>query len=294
VSTVPEPAVFERRAPGINGPEGVAVDGSGRVYGGGADGVVRRLEADGKLSEFAKVSDGQLGGLAFDRDDNLFVCDGFTGRVVKVTPSGRVSAFAEHVGASRLHVPNFPAFDASGDLWVSDSFDRPLSAIDFAAEYRALRPAGRLVRFAADGRGEVVAQGMFMPNGLAIDPDEQWIYVLQTTTHNCVRLRLEAPAAGSEPYGPDLGGGPDGMAFAATGQLVITMPAERRVVMLGRDGSLQTLAEDETGETLPFPTNCAFGGEDLRDLYVANMHADYLPALRLDRAGHPLVNQRPR
>jgi gluconolactonase len=294
VSTLPEPAVFKRRALGINGPEGVAVDGFGRVYGGGADGVVRRLEADGKLSEFAKVSDGQLGGIAFDRDDNLFVCDGFAGRVVKVTPSGRVGVFAEHVGASRLQVPNFPVFDAGGELWLTDSFDRPLAAIDFAAESRVPRPAGRLVRFAVDGRGEVAADGMFMPNGLAIDPDEQWIYVLQTTKHNCVRLRLDAPMAGSEPYGPDLGGGPDGMAFDSAGRLIITMPAERRVVMLGRDGSLQTLAEDETGETLPFPTNCAFGGEDHRDLYVANMHADYLPALRLEEPGHPLVNQRPR
>jgi sugar lactone lactonase YvrE len=283
---------FLRLAPGIRGPEGVAVDRAGNVYGGGADGVIRRLSPDGTLSELAKVSDGQLGGLAFDRDDNLFVCDGFTGRVVKVTPRGHVSVFAEFAGSARLHVPNFPVFDEGGDLWVSNSFDRPLSEIDFAAEHREPRPAGTLVRLRPEGSGEVVCDGMFMPNGLAIDPGERWIYVLQTTLQNCVRLPLDAPGGEPEPYGPSLGGGPDGMAFDAEGDLVITMPGERRLVVLGRDGSLRTLAEDPDGETLPFPTNCAFAGPDFQDLHVANMHADHLPTIRMDRPGHPLFNRR--
>jgi gluconolactonase len=293
MSALVEPGVFRRLAPGIRGPEGVAIDRAGNVYGGGSDGVIRRLSPDGGLSELAKVSDGQLGGLAFDRADNLFVCDGFAGRVVKVTPTGHVSVFAEWAGGARLHVPNFPVFDAGGDLWVSDSFDRPLLEIDFAAEHREPRPAGTLVRLGPDGRGEVVLRGMYMPNGLAIDPEEEWLYVLQTTLRNCVRLPLGGGVR-TEPerYGPDLGGGPDGMAFDAAGDLVITLPSERRLVVLGRDEVVHTLVEDPDGETLPFPTNCAFGGSGFQDLYVANMHADHLPAIRLDRPGHPLLNRR--
>lgn len=292
MSVVVESDAFRRVAPGINGPEGVAIDRDDNVYGGGADGVIRRLAPDGTLSELARVSAGQLGGLAFDRKDNLFVCDGFNGRVARVTRGGHVSVFAEWAGSTRINVPNFPAFDADGNLWVSNSFDRPLSEIDFPAEYATPRPAGNLVRFGPDGRGEVVVESMYMPNGLAIGPGEEWLYVLQTTRQDCVRLRLGEAAPTPERYGPPLGGGPDGMAFDAGGDLVITMPGERRLVALAPDGSLRTLAEDPDGELLPFPTNCAFGGPGFQDLYIASMHADHLATIWHDRPGHPLYNRR--
>lgn len=281
---------FRRLGRGINGPEGVAVDRDGNVYGGGADGVVRRLERDGRLTGLARVSDGQLGGLAFDREDTLFVCDGFNGRVMRVTRAGAVSVFAEWAGGHRLHVPNFPVFDAAGDLWVTNSFDRPIAQLDFPAEYAQPRPAGTLVRLRPDGRGEVVVDALYMPNGLAIDPAEEWLYILQTTRRDCVRLRLGETVP--EPFAADLPGGPDGMAFAADGTLFVTMPAERLLVELKADGSATTLLADEAGELLPFPTNCAFGGPGFEDLYVASMHADHLPAVHLGRQGHPLYNRR--
>jgi len=182
--------------------------------------------------------------------------------------------------------------DAGGDLWVSNSFDRPLSEIDFEAEHRDPRPAGSLVRLRPDGRGEVVIDGMYMPNGLAIDPSEQWLYVLQTTLQTCVRLRLGSARPYLQDYGPPLGGGPDGMAFDVAGELVITIPDQHRLVALDRSGSLRTLAEDRDGTLLPFPTNCAFGGDGFRDLYVANMNSDHLPVIRHRRPGHPLYNRR--
>jgi gluconolactonase len=283
---------FRRLAPGIDGPEGVAVDRAGNVYGGGADGNVRRLSLHGTLTEFAKVSDGQLGGLAFDREDNLFICDGYNGRVMRVTRTGEVRVFAEWAGNNRLHVPNFPVFDADGGLWVSNSFDRPLSELDFEAEYRDPRPAGNLIRFTPDGAGEVVLDALHMPNGLAIDPSEQWLHVLQTTLHRCGRLRLGNPQPVLEDYGPALGGGPDGMAFDAAGELLITIPDQHRLIALDAAGSLRTLVEDQEGTLLPFPTNCAFGGEGFRDLYVANMNSDHLPVIRHERPGHPLYNRR--
>jgi gluconolactonase len=281
-----------RIASGINGPEGVAVDRDGAIYGGGNDGVVRRLSPDGELTPFATVSDGQLGGLAFDRDDNLFVCDGFNGRVMRVSRTGRVTVFAEWAGSTRLFVPNFPAFDPGGELWVSNSFDRPLSQLDLAAEQAAPRPLGSLVRLAPDGRGEVVIGEMYMPNGLAIDPAQEWLHVLQTTRQECVRLRLGGPDPTLEPYGGPLGGGPDGMAFAADGGLFITIPDARRLVVLEPDGTLETVAADPEGALMPFPTNCAFAVEDSDVLVVATMDADHLVSGRVGRAGLALFNRR--
>ena len=220
------------------------------------------------------------------------MCDGFAGRVMRVSRRGKVSVFAEWAGDTRLFVPNFPAFDASGDLWVSNSFDRPLSELDFAAEHAEPRPLGTLVRLRPDGRGDVVVRDLYMPNGLAIDPAQEWLHVLQTTRQNCVRLRLGDLRPEPEPYGGPLGAGPDGMAFAADGGLFITMPDARRVIVLEPDGSLVTLFEDPDGELLPFPTNCAFAGERLEDLVVATMHADHLATAPTGRPGLSLHNLR--
>jgi sugar lactone lactonase YvrE len=281
-----------RIALGIRGPEGVAVDRDGAIYGGGNDGIVRRISPDGELTPFATVGDGQLGGLAFDRDDNLFVCDGFNGRVMRVNRRGQVTVFAEWAGTTRLFVPNFPAFDPGGDLWVSNSFDRPLSQLDLAAEQATPRPLGSLVRLAPNGRGEVVISDMYMPNGLAVDPAQEWLYVLQTTRQECVRVRLGAADPAVEPYGGSLGGGPDGMAFAVDGALFITIPDARRLMMLEPDGTLGTVASDPEGALMPFPTNCAFAGEDSDELVVATMNADHLVSGRVGRSGLALFNRR--
>ena len=53
-------------ATGFKGPEGVTVDRDGNVYGGGTDGVIRKLSPDGKMTEFARTG-GRPAGMALDR-----------------------------------------------------------------------------------------------------------------------------------------------------------------------------------------------------------------------------------
>jgi gluconolactonase len=109
-------------ATGFKGPEGVVVDREGNIYGGGADGVIRKLSPDGRVTEFART-DGRPAGMALDRRGNLFVCDVGKAAVLKVTPRGEVSLFADQVGGVKLCLPNFPVFDADGNLYVTNSTD---------------------------------------------------------------------------------------------------------------------------------------------------------------------------
>lgn len=85
-------------ATGFKGAEGVVVDREGNLYGGGTDGVIRKLAPDGKMTEFARTG-GRPAGMALDRHDNLFICDVGKAAVLKVTPSGVVSVFADQAGA---------------------------------------------------------------------------------------------------------------------------------------------------------------------------------------------------
>src|SRR4030095_9352291 len=85
-------------ATGFKGAEGVTVDRDGNLYGGGGDGVIRKLSPDGEMTELARTG-GRPAGMALDRHGNLFICDVGKDAVLKVTPSGVVSVFADQAGS---------------------------------------------------------------------------------------------------------------------------------------------------------------------------------------------------
>ena len=47
-------------AAGFKGPEGVVVDRDGNVYGGGADGIIRKLSPDGRVTSSPAPAAGRL------------------------------------------------------------------------------------------------------------------------------------------------------------------------------------------------------------------------------------------
>jgi len=281
-------------ATGFKGPEGVTVDREGNLYGGGTDGVIRKLSPDGKVTEFARTG-GRPAGMALDRQGNLFVCDVGKAAVLKVTPNGAVSLFADQAGGMKLPLPNFPVFDAEGNLYVSNSTDHVLAGMeDVREEIRNPVPKGTLVRLRPDGRGEVVATGLYFANGTAIDLKEEAVYVLQSTKNNCARVAMRKDGSHGKPedYGDNLGGLPDGMAFDAEGYLIVTLPMNNRLVVLDPRGKLSVLLDDPEGKKTHMPTNCAFGGPQFDELYIAHLEVDHVAKVSLGRKGHPLYDRR--
>ena len=281
-------------ATGFKGPEGVTVDRAGNVYGGGADGGIRKLAPDGTVTEFANTG-GRPAGMALDRHGNLFVCDPGKSAVLKVSPDGKVSLFADQVGSLKLTLPNFPVFDAEGNLYVSNSSD--IGFADFKklmAELENPSPKGSLVRLRPDGRGEIAATGIYFANGTAIDPKEEAVYILQSSKHNCVRVAMHKDGSHGKPegYGDNLGGLPDGMAFDAEGYMITTLPMINRLVVVDPTGKVSTLIDDPDGTKTKGPTNCAFGGPNFDDLYIAHLEADHVAKVHLGRKGHPLYDRR--
>jgi sugar lactone lactonase YvrE len=233
--------------------------------------------------------------MALDRHGNLFVCDVGKAAVLKITPGGAVSVFADQVGSVKLTLPNFPVFDAAGNLYVSNSTDYILKSVeDVMAEIRTPVPKGALVRLRPNGQGEVVATGLYFANGTAIDPQEEAVYVLQSTQNNCARVALRKDGSHGKPevFGENLGGLPDGMAFDAEGHMIVTLPFLNRLVVLDPGGKLSVLLDDPEGKKTKGPTNCAFGGSQFDDLYIAHLEADHVAKVHLGRKGHPLYDRR--
>lgn len=287
---------------GVLEAEGVVVDRLGFVYGGGRNGVVYRVSAEGIVTPLVTLPAGSIpNGVTMDRDGSLVYCDFGKRAVMRLAPDGRVSMIADRAGDVPLSLPNFPCYDAEGNLYVSNSTAADLS--NYRGKLANPEPDGALVRIRPDGKGDVVARGLYFANGLAIDPKEQGLYVLQSTRNDCLRIQLRKDGTFGKPeiYASGFPALPDGMAFDVEGRLFVTLPGVlkggttvpvNQLIKIEPDGRWTLLIDDPEGTKLAFPTNCAFGGPDLQDLYIANLRGDHMARVRTPFRGHPLYHQR--
>jgi sugar lactone lactonase YvrE len=287
---------------GVLKSEGVVVDKENNVYGGGRNGLMYKVSPDGKVSELCTLPQGSIpNGVTMDREGNLVYCDLGKRAVMRVTQSGQVSMITDRVGTLALTLPNFATYDAEGNLYVSNSSTRDIRTA--LVEMANPEPNGALVRIRPDGRSDIVATGIYLANGTAIDPEEEAVYVLESTRSDCLRIAIKKDGTFGKPeiYSKDFPALPDGMAFATGGNLFVTLPAfiragkmspAHQIIQVDTNGKWTTLIDDAAGQKLNFPTNCAFGGPGLQDLYFANLEGEHFSRVHTTFPGHPLYHQR--
>ncbi len=287
---------------GVMKAEGVVVDKEGNVYGGGRNAVIYKVSPDGKVSELTTLPAGSIpNGITMDRQGNLVYCDLGKKAMMRVTQSGQVAMIADRVGTLALTLPNFASYDAEGNLYVSNSSTRDIN--NALVELTTPEPNGALVRIRPDGRGEIVATGIYLANGTAIDPKEEAVYVLESTRNDCLRIAIKKDGTFGKPeiYAKDFPALPDGMAFDVEGNLFVTLPGMARdgqlvpanqIIKVDTNGKWSLLIDDPSGQKLALPTNCAFGGPGLQDLYIANLEGDHFNRVHTSFRGHPLYHQR--
>jgi len=287
---------------GVLKAEGVVIDKEGSVYGGGRNGIIYKVTPDGTVHELCTLPSGSIpNGITMDRQGNLVYCDLGKKAMMRVTQSGQVSMIADRVGTLALTLPNFASYDAEGNLYVSNSSTRDINSA--LVELTNPEPNGALVRIRPDGRGEVVATGIYLANGTAIDPKEEAVYVLESTRDDCLRIAIKKDGTFGKPeiYSKNFPALPDGMAFAADGNLFVTLPGKgkdgqlvpaNQIIKVDTNGNWTVLIDDPSGQKMDLPTNCAFGGPGLQDLYIANLEGDHFNRVHTTFRGHPLYHQR--
>lgn len=287
---------------GVLQAEGVVVDKEGNVFGGGRNGIMYKVTPDGTVSELVTLPEGSIpNGVTMDRNGDLVYCDLGKQAMMRVTQGGEVSLIADQVGALKLTLPNFASYDAEGNLYVSNSSSQP--GREVFKEFVHPQPNGAVVRIRPDGRGEIVATGIYFANGTAIDPNEDAVYVLESSRNDCVRIQIKKDGTFGPPeiYAKDFPALPDGMAFDVDRNLYITLPGvpengklepRNRIIKVDPNGNWETFVHDPDGTALAFPTNCAFGGPDMQDLFIANLEGDHMNKVRTAVRGHPLYHQR--
>lgn len=262
----------------LDHPEGVAWGPDGFVYAGGEAGQIYRITLDGTKTQIASTN-GFVLGLCLDADANIYACDPKNCAVMRVTPRGGISVYSSGTTERPMVTPNYPVFDARGNLYVSDSG-------------HWLKDDGCIYCIRTDGRTEVISNApRFFPNGMALSPDNRWLYVvLSTTTPSVVRMQIgsDQRLGRLEPVITLPMTVPDGVACDEAGNLYISCYTPNRVYRLCSSGELSVFVEDWQAITIAAPANVAFCGPDLRTLVISSLSLRHLTKVAVDIAGSPL------
>jgi gluconolactonase len=270
MSVLVDGAVTEPR---LSHPEGVAVDADGYIWCGGELGQIYRIAPDGSSREVVASTDGFCLGMAFDSKGDLFVCDLKHAAVFRLTmSSGKVDLFADGVPGHRLRVPNYPAFDASGRLFVSDSW-----------EMHILGPG--IVWLESDGRGQMWHPGPFdFANGLALNRDGTRLFVVETFRHavSVIEIESDGSAGAKSDFVLLPGAYPAGLAVGEDDSLYIGCYQPSQILRVTPEGRVDVVGEDLSAHLLAHPTNIAFHGDTL---IAANLGRWHLTRLDLGARG---------
>jgi len=179
----------------INGPEEVAVDSQGRVYGGTQDGKIMCLLPDGKLDTFAETKGRPLG-IQFDKNKNLIVCDSYKG-LLSINPQGKIKVLATSADGVPFKFTDALDISSDGTIYFTDASSR-YGQNEYLYDLLESKPHGRFLSYdPATGQIKVLLTNLYFANGVALSQQEDFVLINETYRYRIVRYWLKGPKAGT-------------------------------------------------------------------------------------------------
>jgi gluconolactonase len=271
------PPDFKILASGVRGPEGPAIDSNGQLHVVSAeDAAIIRVSDNGDLTEVASTG-GRPNGLVFNSNGEMFVADAKLKAILKIDSAGNTETFVKEYEGTALGGPNDLCFLPNGDLLFTDPIRRPYPDPAISPVYRVT----------PDGKVSAFANELAYPNGIAVSTDGTQVYVSESRAQRLVAFTVDGSGhlldqqlvrRFREP------GNPDGLAVDVDGNILQSLPGIRAIAYISVDGSLIDLYHVPDWA----PANLAFGGSDMKTVYVCGSAQDSIYQFRHPVAGAPL------
>lgn len=255
---------------------GLLTSGNGHIY---------RLDRQGRSTIYRK--DAGTNGMLFDREGRLLACEPKLRRITRTERDGSITVLTDRFDGKRYNEPNDLTVDSKGRIYFSDPRYGPNAGRDLVDEQG--RTLEGVYRIDPDGKvTRVLGREVDRANGVLVSPDDHYLYVADNDNNHASGARklwrfdlksdgtVEA-ASRKLLYDWGKGRGPDGVKQDREGRLYVAAglnkpslpfePAEDvkgGIYVLSPEGKLLAFLLVPRDEA----TNCAFGGDDLKTLYI--------------------------
>ena len=210
----------------IEAPEDVILDRYDNLYAGSRHGdIIRFFPPDYERMEVYAHIGGQPLGMAFDRDDNLYVCIGGMG-LYRVTPDRKIEKATDETNRSIYSVNDDSRLRLADDLDIADDGRVFFSEATIRYEMHEwpvdgleARGNGRIVCYDPKTNStRTVLRGLKFPNGICIASDRQSILFAETFGCSIKRYWFDGSKQGTvEVVMDNLPGFPDNINLASDG-----------------------------------------------------------------------------
>lgn len=286
---IPADAILEKVAEGFEFAEG-PVWVPARVGGAGVQpvdegyllfsdpnrNVIYRMTSDGQVSVYrtkSGYSSVDIGvyrqpgsnGLAVDAKGRVTICEHGNRRVTRIEPNGSVTVLADRYDGKRLNSPNDLIYRSDGALYFTDP---PFGLPKYHEDPRRESPHTGVYCLIGDTL-KLVSTDLTGPNGVALSPDERFVYVANWDLQKKIVMRYSVHADGTLSDGTvffDMTPAPgeealDGLEVDQLGNLYVSGPGG--VWVISSRGSLLALIWCPE-----LPANFAWGEPDGKTLYM--------------------------
>ena len=294
---VPQGARLEKIATCCKWLEGPAVAPDGRLFVTDTDlNEILTVSPSGELKVFLKpsgVKDGSFhgkepgtNGMTFDSSGRLNVAGHALRQVFrfdKLEGSSSVTVLADRYQGKRFNSPNDLVYAKDGSLFFTDppygletqKEDDAKKELPFQGVYM-IRGAAQRAAGSAPVEPVLLIKDMTRPNGIALSPDEKYLYVANSDPNNPVWMRYPLMKDGKVGAGKVLLnskgasglGGPDGIKVDVNGNIYGSGPGGVWIIS----------PEGEHIATIHVPeraSNCGWGGPDNQTLYITASSSVY-------------------
>ncbi|NBR07901.1 MAG: hypothetical protein EBT92_19360, partial [Planctomycetes bacterium] len=171
-------------------------------------GSLLRVNKEGKVEKFLDINPA---GTVLNAKGHLLICDNKHKAILDYAPDGSLNVLADSFENKPLNSLNDLTLDAKGNIYWTDPSGSSLQ-----------KPVGNIFRLTPKGEVTKIATGLAFPNGLDVDPQSKFLYLIESQSKKILRYMI--PEDGKTFKEPELfydlgGSGGDGCAFDNQGNL---------------------------------------------------------------------------